>query len=74
VPNRRRNIRSTVLFVFGLAGFAHETLMAHGERPTLLVVFAAMAGLPKILSIDEQRREVEHPPEAPPTVEKEPPS
>jgi hypothetical protein len=42
--------RNTVLFVGGLLGTAHETLLEHAERPTLLVLFAAMMGLPAFLS------------------------
>lgn len=39
-------IRDIALFVFGLAGIAHETLIARAERPSLLLLFAAMLGLP----------------------------
>ncbi len=42
--------RSTVLFVSGLLGTAHETLIAHADRPTLLILFAAMMGLPAFFS------------------------
>lgn len=38
-----------VLFVSGLLGVAHETLVTHGERPSLLILFAAMMGLPLVL-------------------------
>jgi hypothetical protein len=33
------------MFVAGLLGVLHETL-GHGERPSLLVLFAAMMGMP----------------------------
>ncbi len=42
--------RNIVLFTGGLAGVGHETLLTHAERPTLLILFAAMMGLPAFLS------------------------
>lgn len=47
-------VRDTVLFTVGLAGVAHETLVAHAERPTLLLLFAAMIGLPAFISKDDK--------------------
>lgn len=41
--------RDVVLFGAGLLGVAHETLAASAERPTLLILFAAMMGLPAFL-------------------------
>jgi hypothetical protein len=41
--------RNTLLFTGGLLGVAHETLLQHAERPTLLILFAAMMGLPAFL-------------------------
>lgn len=49
--------RDIALFVAGLAGVAHETLLAKAERPTLLLLFAAMLGLPAFLRADEKRNE-----------------
>jgi hypothetical protein len=46
-------IRSTVLFAAGLAGLVHETLWSASERPTLLIMFAAMMGLPLFLKADK---------------------
>lgn len=46
-------IRDIALFVGGLAGVAHETLIAAKERPTLLILFAAMLGLPAFLKTKE---------------------
>lgn len=52
--------RDTVLFVVGLLGVAHETLVANAERPTLLLLFAAMIGLPAFIGKDEKdKKEVE---------------
>jgi hypothetical protein len=43
------NIRDVVLFVSGLAGVMYETVLTSSERPTLLILFAAMLGLPAFL-------------------------
>ena len=51
-PRSRRHWRITrdaVLFTVGLLGVAHETLVYQGERPSLLILFAAMMGLPLVL-------------------------
>jgi hypothetical protein len=45
-------LRSAVLFTAGLAGVLHETLWSASERPTLLIMFAAMLGLPLFLKAD----------------------
>ena len=42
-------IRDIALFVAGLAGVAHETLIEKADRPQLLLLFAAMIGLPSVL-------------------------
>lgn len=55
--NGRKVSRDTLLFVFGLAGAAHETLVAVAERPTLLILFAGMMGLPAFLRADERKQE-----------------
>ena len=47
--------RDVILFFGGLGGVAHETLISHVERPTLLLLFAAMMGLPAFLGRDEKR-------------------
>jgi len=49
-------IRDIVLFIGGLLGVAHETLLMEAVRPELLILFAAMMGLPVILRADEQQR------------------
>jgi hypothetical protein len=41
--------RDVILFLAGLGGVIHETLIASSERPTLLILFAAMMGLPAFL-------------------------
>ena len=50
-------VRDMLLFMGGLAGIAHETLVTDVERPTLLLLFAAMAGLPAFLRSDERRKD-----------------
>lgn len=46
-------IRDVSLFLGGLVGVGHETLLAKAERPTLLILFAAMMGLPAFLRTSE---------------------
>lgn len=43
------------LRVVGLAGIAYEALGTEKERPTLLVLYGAMIGLPAFLRMDERR-------------------
>jgi len=45
------------LRIAGLAGLAWETLVEKVDRPELLVVFAAMVGLDKVLEWDSRRRQ-----------------
>jgi hypothetical protein len=52
--------RDTILFTAGLVGFAHEVIFGTAsERPTLLLVCAAMMGLPVFLRADEKRQDDE---------------
>lgn len=48
--------RDTVICAAGLAGLAHEVLLTEGERPSLLVLFGAMIGLPAFLRRDEAKQ------------------
>ena len=48
--------RDLTLFVGGLAGVIHETVFTDLERPALLILFAAMMGLPAFLRSDERTR------------------
>jgi hypothetical protein len=50
--------KQTFLFVAGLLGVAHETLLEHSERPTLIILFAAMMGLPAFLSPGQSNHSV----------------
>jgi hypothetical protein len=38
-------------------GVMHETLLSTTDRPTLLILFAAMMGLPAFLKTDEKKAE-----------------
>ncbi len=49
--------RDGVLFVVGLLGVAHETLISKADRPTLLLLFAAMIGLPAFINKDSKDAE-----------------
>jgi len=54
-PRWRGITRDSVLFVVGILGIAHETLLSNGvERPYLLLLFGAMCGLPLFLRADER--------------------
>lgn len=46
--------RDGTLFAVGLAGIIYETLVTGADRPQLLLLFAAMVGLPAFLRGDEQ--------------------
>lgn len=48
-------IRDLLLFIGGMAGLLHETLIATGERPTLIAAFLAMSGLPAFFRADTRR-------------------
>lgn len=49
--------RDTVLFTVGLGLTVNEALFETVNRPGLLVLFAAMMGLPAILRFDESKHE-----------------
>lgn len=48
--------RKDILFVAGLIGIAFEA-WSGTERPTLLLLYAAMIGLPLVLRADERRQD-----------------
>jgi hypothetical protein len=47
-------VRTAVLFGAGLAGVVYETLVSQSDRPTLLILFSGMMGLPLFLKADEK--------------------
>lgn len=60
--------RTAALFLGGMAGAAYVTLVDATDRPTLLVLFGAMMGLPLFLRADEKHRPQIPPPPPGPTV------
>lgn len=46
--------RDVVIFGIGIVGIVHEIFWSNSDRPTLLILFAAMIGLPAFLRIDER--------------------
>jgi len=48
----RKDLRDAILFVSGLLGVIHETLSEPQPRPELLLLFAAMMGLPAFLRMN----------------------
>lgn len=50
-------VRDILLFVVGLGGVANEALIQEAERPTLLLLYAAMLGLPAFLRSDERNKD-----------------
>lgn len=48
--------RDTILFVTGLCLTIFEAVFRAGDRPTLLLLYAGMMGLPFVLRADEVRR------------------
>lgn len=54
--------RSMLLFVGGLGGVAYVTVIDQTDRPTLLILFAAMMGLPLFLRSDERHQATPPPP------------
>lgn len=61
-------VRTVTLFFGGLAGAAYVTLLDQTDRPTLLILFGAMMGLPLFLRADE-KHQVTLPPPPPATPE-----
>jgi hypothetical protein len=48
--------RDTILFIGGLSGLAYETFTSGAEKPTLIIGFLGMLGLPLFIRGDEHRR------------------
>lgn len=64
-----QNSRDIILFFGGLAGVFNETVLTNTERPTLLILFAAMMGLPAFLRQDDKNGKA--PPLPPPPSQQE---
>lgn len=57
-----RIARDVILFVLGVLGIVHETIVIEQERPFLLVLFASMVGLTGIIrgiELDVQKSDQE---------------
>jgi hypothetical protein len=67
VTGRRPSLagwRDTVLFLTGIGLIIYEAVLRSGtERPTLLVLYAGMVGLPAFLRVDEKRSSTPEKPE-----------
>jgi hypothetical protein len=61
-PPKWQNSRDVILFFGGLAGVFNETVLTTTERPTLLILFAAMMGLPAFLRQDDKNGKPSPPP------------
>lgn len=48
--------RDTILFFSGLVGVFREAERSGIERPTLLIIYAGMLGLPIFARLDEKRQ------------------
>lgn len=48
MPSGFRSVRDVLTFGLGAAGIAYEVLGEGPERPTLLIVFAGLLGLPLV--------------------------
>lgn len=61
-PGRFSGWRDVTLFLTGIGLIVHEAVLREGpERPTLLVLYAGMVGLPVFLRGDEKERQTEEP-------------
>ena len=56
-------VRATVLFGTGVAGIIYETVVSQTDRPTLLILFSALVGVPLFLKADEKTTPVQKPAE-----------
>lgn len=56
-----------MLLVAGLSGLGYETVVEHADRPTLIVAFLGLCGLPVFLKADERLVAPPPPPAKPPT-------
>ena len=54
-PSQWPTVRDIALFAGGLAGVFHETVLSDAERPALLVLYAAMMGIPAFLRANGKR-------------------
>lgn len=48
--------RDTILFLGGLSGLVYETISGGQEKPTLIIAFVGMLGLPLFIRNDEDKK------------------
>lgn len=61
-------LRDWIMFLGGLAGTAHETLVSQVDRPGLLLIYAGMMGLPAAIGADRRAAEQRGPEPQSPTT------
>jgi hypothetical protein len=59
------------LRTLGVIGIFEEAILQKGERPTLLIIFASMLGLPTFLSVDKKLKDEPATPSSETTVKNE---
>lgn len=50
---RGKALRDWLIFTAGMLGIVYETVVEKADRPTLIILFASMVGLPAFLRGDE---------------------
>lgn len=48
MPSGFKSFRDVFTAILGAGGIVHETILAQSERPTLLIIFAGLLGLPLV--------------------------
>ena len=56
-PVNAKSLQSAGWYIGGMAGIFHETVIQAAERPTFLILFAGMIGLPTVLNKDKVTKE-----------------
>lgn len=55
MPSGFRSVRDVLTAGLGAAGIVHETLLSQQERPTLLIIYAGLLGLPLVFREQDKR-------------------
>jgi hypothetical protein len=59
MPSGFRSVRDLLTFLLGAAGIAYEVLGNGPERPTLLIVFAGLLGLPLVFREQDKAHDIQ---------------
>lgn len=59
MPSGFRSVRDLLTFLLGAAGIAYEVLGEGPERPTLLIVFAGLLGLPLVFREQDKAHDIQ---------------